>query len=80
MPVSTATNPSGCRSLREDGSDTGGAPAARKAGMMTGVILAVFIGIGVAWLWTRGRRRLGLPVNGKTWIGVIVAFLSLIHI
>ena len=46
--------------------------------MMTGVILAVFIGIGVAWLWTRGRRRLGLSVNGKTWIGVIVGFVVIV--
>ena len=45
--------------------------------MMTGVILAVFIGIGVAWLWTRGRRRMGLPVNGKTWVAVVVVFVVL---
>jgi hypothetical protein len=45
--------------------------------MMTGVILAVFIGCGVAWLVTRGRRRLGLPVTGKTWIAVIVGFVVL---
>ena len=46
--------------------------------MYSGLILAVFIGIGVAWLWTRGRRRLGLPVNGKHWGAVIVIFVVLV--
>ena len=46
--------------------------------MYSGLILAVFIGIGIAWLWTRGRRRLGLPVNGKHWGAVIVVFVVLI--
>ena len=45
--------------------------------MYSGLILAVFIGFGVAWLWTRGRRRLGLPVNGKHWGAVIVVFVVL---
>jgi hypothetical protein len=46
--------------------------------MYSGLILAVFIGIGVAWLWTRGRRRLGLAVNGKHWGGVIIVFVVLV--
>ncbi len=75
MPAGIATNPSGCRSLGRDRSDTGGRPRARKAGMMSGLILLVFIGFGVAWLWTRGRRRLGLPVNGKIWAAVIIVFV-----
>jgi hypothetical protein len=45
--------------------------------MYTGLILAAFIGAGVAWLWTRGRRRLGLPVNGKHWGAVIIVFVVL---
>jgi hypothetical protein len=45
--------------------------------MYSGLILAVFIGFGVAWLWTRGRRRLGLPVNGKHWGAVIIVFVVL---
>ncbi len=45
--------------------------------MYSGLILLVFIGIGVAWLWTRGRRRIGLPVNGKHWGAVIVIFVVL---
>ncbi len=43
--------------------------------MYSGLILLVFIGIGVAWLWTRGRRRLGLPVTGKHWGAVIIIFV-----
>jgi hypothetical protein len=37
-----------------------------------GIILLVLIGAGVAWLWTRGRTKMKLPVNGKTWIGIII--------
>ena len=48
--------------------------------MYSGLILAVFIGIGVAWLWTRGRRRLGLPVTGKHWGAVIVVFVVIVAI
>ncbi len=43
--------------------------------MYSGLILLVLIGIGVAWLWTRGRRRLGLPVTGKHWGAVIIIFV-----
>jgi len=46
--------------------------------MYSGLILAVFIGLGVAWLWTRGRRRFGLPVNGKHWAGVVIFFVVLV--
>ena len=46
--------------------------------MYSGLILAVFIGFGVAWLWTRGRRRLSLPVNGKHWGAVIVVVVVLL--
>jgi hypothetical protein len=34
--------------------------------------LLVLIGLGAAWLWTRGRKRLSMPTNGKQWIGVII--------
>jgi len=39
---------------------------------VSGVILLVLIGVGVAWLFIRGRKRLNLPVTGKHWIGAIV--------
>ncbi len=45
---------------------------------MSGLILLVLIGLGVAWLWTRGRKRLSLPVNGKHWGGVIIVVVVLL--
>jgi hypothetical protein len=41
--------------------------------MWSGLILLVFIGLGVAWLFTRIRRRMGMPVNGKHWLWAVVA-------
>jgi hypothetical protein len=46
--------------------------------MSSGLILLVFLALIVAWFWTRGRRRLGLSVNGNTWIGVIVVFVIVV--
>jgi hypothetical protein len=45
--------------------------------MYSGLILLVFIGIFVAWFWTRGRRKLGLSVNGKHWLGALIVFVVL---
>ncbi len=45
---------------------------------MSGIILLVLIGLGVAWLWTRGRKRLSLPVNGKHWGAVIIVVVVLL--
>jgi hypothetical protein len=39
---------------------------------VSGIVLLVLIGVGVAWLFTRGRKRLNMPVTGKHWIGAIV--------
>ena len=39
---------------------------------MSGIVLLVLIGVGVAWVFTRGRKRLNMPVTGKHWIGAIV--------
>ena len=49
---------------------------------MSGIVLLVLIGLGAAWLWTRGRKRLSLPTNGKQWLGVVsvvVVLLSLAY-
>jgi hypothetical protein len=46
--------------------------------MTSGLILLVFLALLVAWFWTRGRKRLGLSVNGNTWIGVIVVFVIVV--
>ena len=45
---------------------------------MSGIILLVLIGLGAAWLWSRGRKRLSLPTNGKQWIGVVIVVAVLL--
>ena len=45
---------------------------------MSGVILLVLIGLGAAWLFTRGRKRLSLPVTGKHWVAVIIVVVVLL--
>jgi hypothetical protein len=46
--------------------------------MYSGLILAVLIGAGVAWLFTRTRRKMGLSVTGKHWTAAIIVFVVLI--
>lgn len=47
---------------------------------MAGLILLVLIGVGVAWLFTRVRRRMGLPVNGRHWGGAIIVIAVILAI
>jgi hypothetical protein len=51
---------------------------AQEAAMYSGIILAVLIGAGVAWLFTRTRRKMGLGVNGKHWMAAIIVFVVII--
>ena len=44
---------------------------------MTGLILAVFIGVLVAFGWTRLRGKMKMSVSGKDWLGPIVVVLIL---
>ena len=46
-------------------------PQAQEAAM-TGLILLVFIGVIVAFAWTRLRGKMKLGVSGKHWLGPIV--------
>jgi uncharacterized Tic20 family protein len=41
----------------------------------SGLILAVLIGILIAWVWQRGRKKLNFSVKGKHWftVALIVA-------
>lgn len=39
---------------------------------MTGVILLFFIAILVAFFWNKLRKRAGLGVSSKTWMGAII--------
>jgi hypothetical protein len=45
---------------------------------VSGIILLVLIGLGAAWLWTRGRKRLSLPTNGKHWAAVVIIVVVLL--
>jgi hypothetical protein len=47
---------------------------------VSGIILLVVIGLGVAWFWTKGRQKMKLPVNGKNFIWIVVAVVVLLAI
>jgi hypothetical protein len=47
-----------------------------------GLILAALIALGVAWVWTKGRQKMKLPVSGKHWgwiIVIVVVFLVIAY-
>jgi len=46
--------------------------------MYSGLILAAFIGLGVGWLFTRIRRRMGMPVTGKHWGAAVIIFVVIV--
>ena len=39
---------------------------------MSGIVLLVLIGVGAAWLFTGGRKKLRLPTTGRHWIWVVI--------
>jgi fumarate reductase subunit D len=39
---------------------------------VSGIVLLVLIGVGAAWLFTGGRKKLRLPTTGKHWIAVVI--------
>jgi hypothetical protein len=45
---------------------------------MTGLILLVFLGVIVAFGWTRVRGKMKLGISGKHWAGPIVIFVILV--
>jgi fumarate reductase subunit D len=45
---------------------------------MSGLILLVFLGVIVAFGWTRMRGKMKLNVSGKTWTGAIVVFVLVV--
>lgn len=48
--------------------------------LVSGIVLLVLIGLGVAWLVTRGRQRMKLPVTGKHWIWIVIVVVVLLAI
>ena len=47
---------------------------------MSGLVLLVLIGVLVAWLLTRGRQRMRLPVTGRHWAWIIAAVVVVLAI
>ena len=47
-------------------------PLVRKAKVMTGLILLVFIGILIGFVVARVRKRMGLGVTWGTWVTTVV--------
>jgi threonine/homoserine/homoserine lactone efflux protein len=45
--------------------------------LATGLVLLAFIGILVAWVFARARRRLGLAMTGQTWLVIVAAVVLL---
>lgn len=45
---------------------------------MSGLILLVFIAIGLGWFWNKGRKKFGFAANGKTWLYAVIAIVILI--
>jgi hypothetical protein len=49
---------------------------------VSGIVLLVLIGLGVAWLWSRVGKRFNVSVNGKQWVIitiVVVAALAILY-
>jgi sterol desaturase/sphingolipid hydroxylase (fatty acid hydroxylase superfamily) len=49
-------------------------------GAVSGIVLMVLIGLGVAWLWSRVGKRLKMPVNGKQWIWITIIVVVVLAI
>ena len=47
---------------------------------MGGLILLVLIGVLVAWLLTRGRQKMKLPVTGRHWAWIIIVVVVVLAI
>jgi drug/metabolite transporter (DMT)-like permease len=47
---------------------------------VSGIVLLVLIGGLVAWLLTRGRQKMRLPVTGRHWAWIIVAVVVVLAI
>ena len=45
---------------------------------MSGVILLLFLAVLVAFFWQKMRKRAGLGVSSKTWMGVICVFVLVV--
>jgi succinate dehydrogenase hydrophobic anchor subunit len=47
-------------------------------GEVTGVILLFFLALLVAFFWNKLRKRTGLGISSKTWMGAITVFVVVV--
>jgi hypothetical protein len=47
---------------------------------VTGLILLVVIGLMVAWVLSKARGKMKLPMNGKHWVTVVIVVVVLLAI
>lgn len=45
---------------------------------MTGVILLFFLALLAAFFWNKLRKRAGLGVSARTWLGAVVVFVVVV--
>ncbi len=55
-------------------------PADARGRVVSGIVLLVLIGLGVAWVVTRGRQKMKLPVTGKHWMWIVIAVVVILAI
>ena len=46
----------------------------------SGLILAVLIGLIVAFVWQRSRKKMDLPIKGKHWWAIVIIIVVLLLI
>jgi hypothetical protein len=49
-------------------------------GAVSGIVLLVLIGLGVAWLWSRVGKRFNVSVNGKQWVIITIIVVVVLMI
>ena len=55
-------------------------PADAEGRLVSGIVLLVLIGLGVAWVVTRGRQKMKLPVTGRHWMWIVIAVVVVLAI
>ena len=55
-------------------------PGDAEGRLVSGIVLLVLIGLGVAWVVTRGRQKMKLPVTGKHWIWIVIVVVVILAV
>jgi hypothetical protein len=48
--------------------------------LVSGIVLLVLIGLGVAWVVTRGRQKMKLPVTGRHWLWIVITVVVVLAV